>query len=142
MRLAWEEPFGPVIPVIRVKSVEEAVDHCNTNNLALQGCVFTTNVDRAIAISDAMETGTVQARMHAGALCMQAPSSEQTPMHACRPCPAAAMRAWSSLDARLNAGGCGRSPCACLKEDCFCHQGLISNLKRSCAACCGTCVLL
>ena len=64
MRLAWEEPFGPVIPVIRVKSVEEAVDHCNTNNLALQGCVFTTNVDRAIAISDAMETGTVQARAH------------------------------------------------------------------------------
>ena len=62
MRLAWEEPFGPVIPVIRVKSVEEAVDHCNANNLALQGCVFTTNVDRAIAISDAMETGTVQAR--------------------------------------------------------------------------------
>ncbi|KAK9837166.1 hypothetical protein WJX81_007685 [Elliptochloris bilobata] len=60
MRLAWEEPFGPVIPVVRVKTIEEAVDHCNANNLALQGCVFTRNVDAAIAISDAMETGTVQ----------------------------------------------------------------------------------
>ena len=60
MRLAWEEPFGPTIPVLRVKSIEEAVDHCNANNLALQGCVFTRDIDRAIAISDAMETGTVQ----------------------------------------------------------------------------------
>lgn len=36
MRLAWEEPFGPVLPLIRVKTVEEAIDHCNANNLALQ----------------------------------------------------------------------------------------------------------
>ena len=25
MRIAWEEPFGPVLPIIRVKSDEEAV---------------------------------------------------------------------------------------------------------------------
>ena len=36
MRLAWEEPFGPVVPVIRIKTAEEGVEHCNTNNLALQ----------------------------------------------------------------------------------------------------------
>lgn len=48
MRLAWEEPFGPVVPVVRVKSVEEAVDHCNANNLALQGCVFTRDVDAGV----------------------------------------------------------------------------------------------
>ena len=36
MRIAWEEPFGPVIPVVRVATVEAAIDHCNTNNLALQ----------------------------------------------------------------------------------------------------------
>ena len=36
MRIAWEEPFGPVIPVVRVPTVEAAIDHCNTNNLALQ----------------------------------------------------------------------------------------------------------
>lgn len=60
MRIAWEEPFGPVIPVIRVKSIDDAIDHCNSNNLALQGCLFTTNINTAIRISDAMETGTVQ----------------------------------------------------------------------------------
>lgn len=36
MRIAWEEPFGPVIPVIRVKTIDDAIDHCNSNNLALQ----------------------------------------------------------------------------------------------------------
>lgn len=36
MRIAWEEPFGPVVPVIRVKNVDDAIDHCNNNNLALQ----------------------------------------------------------------------------------------------------------
>lgn len=60
MRIAWEEPFGPVVPVIRVKNVDDAIDHCNNNNLALQGCVFTTNINEAIRVADAMETGTVQ----------------------------------------------------------------------------------
>jgi glyceraldehyde-3-phosphate dehydrogenase (NADP+) len=41
MRLAFEEPFGPVLPIMRVNSVEEAVQHCNKSNFGLQGCVFT-----------------------------------------------------------------------------------------------------
>jgi glyceraldehyde-3-phosphate dehydrogenase (NADP+) len=60
MRIAWEEPFGPVVPIMRVATVEAAIEHCNANNLALQGCVFTRDVNKAIAISDAMATGTVQ----------------------------------------------------------------------------------
>ncbi|KAI7842762.1 hypothetical protein COHA_003510 [Chlorella ohadii] len=60
MRLAWEEPFGPVLPIVRVKDTQEAVEHVNANRLALQGCVFTKDIDRAIAIADAMETGSVQ----------------------------------------------------------------------------------
>ena len=36
MRLAWEEPFGPVVPVIRITTVEEGVHHCNANNFGLQ----------------------------------------------------------------------------------------------------------
>ena len=30
------QPFGPVLPIMRVKDVEEAVDHVNANRLALQ----------------------------------------------------------------------------------------------------------
>jgi len=60
MRLAWEEPFGPVVPVVRCATVEEAIEHCNASRFGLQGCVFTKDINNAIAISNAMETGTVQ----------------------------------------------------------------------------------
>lgn len=60
MRIAWEEPFGPVVPVMRVSSVEAAVQHCNSSNFGLQGCVFTRDINAAMRISDAMRTGTVQ----------------------------------------------------------------------------------
>jgi hypothetical protein len=40
MRVAWEEPFGPILPVIRIKTVEEGIHHCNANNFALQVCVI------------------------------------------------------------------------------------------------------
>ncbi|KAK4265360.1 hypothetical protein QN277_026422 [Acacia crassicarpa] len=60
MRIAWEEPVGPVLSVIRINSVEEGINHCNASNFGLQGCVFTKDVNKAILISDAMETGTIQ----------------------------------------------------------------------------------
>ncbi|GAA0155513.1 dehydrogenase [Lithospermum erythrorhizon] len=60
MRIAREEPFGPVVPVIRIKSIEEGIHHCNSSKYGLQGCVFTKDINKAMLISDAMETGTVQ----------------------------------------------------------------------------------
>ena len=62
MKLAWEEQFGPVLPIMRVKGVQQGIDHCNASRLALQGSVFTQDVNEAIRISDAMQTGTVQVR--------------------------------------------------------------------------------
>ena len=38
MRIAWEEPFGPVLPVIRIQTVEEGIHHCNASNFGLQVC--------------------------------------------------------------------------------------------------------
>lgn len=66
MRIAWEEPFGPVLPVLRVSGIEEAVNHCNSSNLGLQGCVFTRDINTAMRVSDAMQTGTVQVGGPAG----------------------------------------------------------------------------
>ncbi|KAG6599347.1 NADP-dependent glyceraldehyde-3-phosphate dehydrogenase, partial [Cucurbita argyrosperma subsp. sororia] len=60
MRIAWEEPFGPVFPVIRISYIEEGIHHCNASNFGVQGCVFTKDLNKAILISNAMETGTVQ----------------------------------------------------------------------------------
>lgn len=60
MRLAWEEPFGPVLPVIRVKTIEEAIDISNRSAYGLQGAVFTKNIDKAFYIANKLEVGTIQ----------------------------------------------------------------------------------
>ena len=60
MRIAWEEPFGPVLSIIRVKTIEEAIDISNRSEYGLQGCVFTKNIDKAFAIAQKLEVGTVQ----------------------------------------------------------------------------------
>ncbi|WZN64104.1 NADP-dependent glyceraldehyde-3-phosphate dehydrogenase [Chloropicon roscoffensis] len=60
MDIAWEEPFGPVVPIMRVTGADEAVAHANKSRLALQACVFTKDVDNAIRLSDAVRAGTVQ----------------------------------------------------------------------------------
>jgi glyceraldehyde-3-phosphate dehydrogenase (NADP+) len=60
MRLAWEEPFGPVLPVIRVPDAEKAVELANRSEYGLQAAVFTRDVNAAIKIADRLEVGTVQ----------------------------------------------------------------------------------
>ncbi len=60
MRLAWEEPFGPVLPIIRVKTKEEAIKIANQSEYGLQSAVFTQNIDDACQVAAALEVGTVQ----------------------------------------------------------------------------------
>ena len=60
MRLAWEEPFGPVLPVIRVQSVEEAIDIANRSEYGLQSAVFTQDINKAFYVAERLEVGTVQ----------------------------------------------------------------------------------
>jgi glyceraldehyde-3-phosphate dehydrogenase (NADP+) len=60
MRLAWEEPFGPVLPVIRVKDKDEAIEIANNSEYGLQSAVFTNNINDAFYIADRLEVGTVQ----------------------------------------------------------------------------------
>ncbi len=60
MRIAWEEPFGPVLPILRVKTVEEAVRITNESEYGLQASVFTENVDAAFRVGAQLDVGTVQ----------------------------------------------------------------------------------
>lgn len=60
MKLAWEEPFGPVLPIIRVKDKDEAIKIANESEYGLQSSVFTENIDDAFYIADKLEVGTVQ----------------------------------------------------------------------------------
>ena len=60
MELAWEEPFGPVLPVIKVKDYKEAIDIANQSEYGLQSSVFTKDMNKAFYIADKLEVGTVQ----------------------------------------------------------------------------------
>ena len=60
MDIAWEEPFGPILPIIRVKSREEAIDIANQSEYGLQSSVFTQDINEAFYIAKRLEVGTVQ----------------------------------------------------------------------------------
>ena len=59
MKVAWEEPFGPVLPIIRVASVEEAITFANESEFGLQSSVFTNDFKKAFEIAEKLEVGTV-----------------------------------------------------------------------------------
>lgn len=60
MKIAWEEPFGPVLPIIRVDSDEEAIRIANESEFGLQASIFTQNINRAFDIAPKVQAGSVQ----------------------------------------------------------------------------------
>lgn len=59
MRIAWEEIFGPVMPIIEVESADMALEISNKSEFGLDSCIFTENINMALKISREMEDGTV-----------------------------------------------------------------------------------
>lgn len=58
MRVAREEIFGPVVTVIPYESEAEAVSIANDSDYGLAGSVFTSDVDRGLAIGRQIRVGT------------------------------------------------------------------------------------
>lgn len=57
MRIAREEIFGPVVSVIRVKDLDEALDVANDCEFGLSSSVYTNDVNRVFRFLDRIETG-------------------------------------------------------------------------------------
>lgn len=57
MDIYTQESFGPVKPIIRVKSAEEAIRVANDTEYGLSSAIFSQNVKRALALSRKLETG-------------------------------------------------------------------------------------
>ncbi|CAK12196.1 MULTISPECIES: aldehyde dehydrogenase [Rhizobium] len=57
MRVYAEESFGPVKPIIRVTSEEEAIRIANDSEYGLSSAVFSRNVQRAMAVAARIESG-------------------------------------------------------------------------------------
>jgi len=57
MRIYNEESFGPVKPVVRVSGDEEAIRVANDTEYGLSSAVFSSNVQRALAVAARLESG-------------------------------------------------------------------------------------
>ncbi len=56
-RVSQEEIFGPVATVIKFKTEEEVIALANDSEYGLGGAVWTTNINRALRVAKAVETG-------------------------------------------------------------------------------------
>nr|GEU78805.1 succinate-semialdehyde dehydrogenase, mitochondrial [Tanacetum cinerariifolium] len=59
MLIARQEVFGPVAPVIRFKTEEEAIQIANDTNAGLAAYIFTNSIKRSWRVSEALEYGIV-----------------------------------------------------------------------------------
>ena len=57
MKAAREEIFGPVAVIIKFKTEEEVIAMANDSDFGLGGAVWTRDINRAIRVSRAIETG-------------------------------------------------------------------------------------
>jgi acyl-CoA reductase-like NAD-dependent aldehyde dehydrogenase len=58
-----EETFGPLLPIVKFQTEEEAVALANAVPVLLAGYIFTENIARCSRVSEALEVGMVR-RLH------------------------------------------------------------------------------
>ena len=58
-RIVAEEQFGPVMPLMKFSTEEEAIARANASEYGLAGAVWTKDADKGVAIAEQLETGTV-----------------------------------------------------------------------------------
>lgn len=59
MRIAKEEIFGPVMQILKFKTIEEVIERANNSEYGLAAAVFTSNLDKALSVSNSLQAGTV-----------------------------------------------------------------------------------
>lgn len=58
-RLVQEEIFGPVVLVSKFKTKEEVIEKANDSEYGLAGGIFTANLNDALQVANAMDTGRI-----------------------------------------------------------------------------------
>ena len=65
MRVIADETFGPIIPIVRVKDVDEAVRLANDSRYGLNASIWSQDLERAQQIAQRLQCGTVFINNHA-----------------------------------------------------------------------------
>lgn len=58
-RVVQEEAFGPVLPLMRFKDLEEVIARANATDYGLAGAVWSADINKAVDVASRLETGTV-----------------------------------------------------------------------------------
>jgi aldehyde dehydrogenase (NAD+) len=58
-RIVAEEQFGPVMPLMKFSTTEEAIGRANASEYGLAGAVWTSDPEKGVEVAEQMETGTV-----------------------------------------------------------------------------------
>lgn len=64
-RLVREEPFGPILPVLKFSDAEDALRRANDSSSGLGGSVWSSNVTTATQLASRLECGTAWVNNHA-----------------------------------------------------------------------------
>lgn len=73
MALAREEIFGPVLALMKVETIEEALDLANDSEYGLSASIFTTNISNMLSFINDMEAGLVRINAESAGVELQAP---------------------------------------------------------------------
>lgn len=59
-----EEPFGPILPIVRYSDLDDAIKRANNSDLGLGGSVWSSDIDRASSVAARIDSGTVWINQH------------------------------------------------------------------------------
>ena len=63
-RLVQEEQFGPIVPILKFRDVEDALRRANDTRYGLSGSVWTKDLNRGAEIAARLEVGTAWVNQH------------------------------------------------------------------------------
>jgi acyl-CoA reductase-like NAD-dependent aldehyde dehydrogenase len=63
-RIVDEEQFGPALPIISYRDIDEVVARANATNFGLSGSVWSADADRAGAVAEQLDCGTAWVNAH------------------------------------------------------------------------------
>ena len=73
MTIAQEEIFGPVLALMKVETLEEALDVANDVKFGLSASIFTKSIGRMLSFVSEMDAGLVRINAESAGVELQAP---------------------------------------------------------------------
>ncbi|WP_257348995.1 alpha-ketoglutaric semialdehyde dehydrogenase GucD [Pseudalkalibacillus decolorationis] len=73
MTIAQEEIFGPVLALMKVDTIEEALEVANDVEFGLSASIFTTNIQKMLSFINEIEAGLVRINAESAGVELQAP---------------------------------------------------------------------